>query len=78
MLVIKQFKQSDDNKSIKMTDFYEEIDFNSKLKDGIVGHIEKIAEKQKNFLSNFARKYCADCVEDTIEDFKKDIKLDDC
>jgi len=73
ILVIRPFKQPEDNKSIKMTDFYEEIEFNSNLKDGIVGHIEKIAAKQKNFFSNFATKYCAGCVEDAIEDFKKGI-----
>ena len=73
MLVIKQFKQPEDNKSIKKTGFYEEIDFNSKIKNYIVDHIKKIAEKQKNFFSNFATKYCAGCVEDTIEDFKKGI-----
>ena len=73
MLVIKQFKQPDDNKSIKKIDFYEEIDFNLGIKNGIVDHIEKIAAKQKNFFSNFATKYCAGCVEDTIEDFKKGI-----
>ncbi len=56
-----------------MTDFYEEINFNSKLKDDIVDHIKKIAAKQKNFFSNFATKYCAGCVEDAIEDFKKGI-----
>lgn len=47
MLVIKQFKQPEDNKSIKMTDFYEEIDFNLGIKNGIVDHIGKIAAKQK-------------------------------